>query len=354
MKALFIEEFTRLGGGQVMFVNVYKALKDRFNTISLYTDRYHPKLPPLHFDKIIEGSFTYSEKDPLYKIGIRIIKEKRKLSRIKEEFTFNNHPNVFIYNATINFAHESFIAPFMDDYGNIKKKIPVYLVKFLRLYKVYDGANMIVIGKNAKNMVSKSLSLLGIKPKRIDIVGLPMEMSSNVNLKEKEEIVLIFGRINKEKRLEIGLEAARKSKFQFIIAGAVNKGDKDYLKFLESHAPPNVKIIPNPTEEEKDVLFRKASVFLQTKLKEHGGIAVAEAISYGLVPVVPKVGGPWIDIAMEGKYGLGYSRPEEIPELINQAMSFSLEARKEIFESRERFSFSKFKENINKIVDEIV
>ncbi len=355
MKALFIEEFTRLGGGQVIFVNVYKALKDRFESISLYTDKYHPKLPPLHFDKIIEGNYTYSEKDPIYKIGFRILREKRRLARIKgEDFTFNNHPNVFVYNATLNFVHENFLAPFMDEYGNLKEKLPVYLLKILRLYKVYDKANIIVVGKNSKNLVSKSLSILGVNPKRIEIVGLPVEMPSNVNLKEKDG-VLIFSRINKEKRLEIGLDIARKCNFfKFVIAGAVNKGDEDYLNFLVRHAPPNVKIIPNPSDEEKDMLFRKASVFLQTKFKEHGGLAVAEAISYGLVPIVPKVGGPWVDIVMEGKYGLGYSNIEEIPELIKQAINLPLSVRKEIFDSRERFSFDRFKENINKVVDEII
>ncbi|WP_256202519.1 hypothetical protein [Sulfuracidifex tepidarius] len=69
---------------------------------------------------------------------------------------------------------------------------------------------------------------------------------------------------------------------------------------------------------------------------------------------MPKVGGPWVDIVMEGKYGLGYSRLEDIPALITQAVHSPLSIRKEIFESRERFSFSKFKESINKEVDAVI
>lgn len=351
MRALFIEEFTRLGGGQVAFVNVYNALRERFESISLYTDRNHPRLPPLHFDKVIEGSYSYSESDSIYKVGLRILRERRRLSNIKEEFTFNNHPNVFVYNATLNFMHENLLISFMDEHGNVKKKLPIYLLKLLKLYKVYEDANIIVAGRNSKAMLSRSLSVLGVKPKRISMVGLPVELPDNVDLKLKEDLVLMFGRINKGKRLEVGLEIARKSRFPFIIAGAVNKGDEAYLNSLIENAPSNVRIIPNPTNEEKDKLFRRASVFLHTKLTECWGIAVAEAISYGLVPIVPKSGGPWLDLVMEGKYGLGYSSTEEIPDLIKQALSFSLHMRKEIFDSRERFSFSKFKENINREVD---
>ncbi|WP_256202518.1 glycosyltransferase [Sulfuracidifex tepidarius] len=283
-RALFIEEFTRLGGGQIAFVNVYNALKERFNTISLYTDRDHPRLPPLHFDKVIEGGYSYSEDDPIYKVGFRILRERRRLSKVKEEFTFNNHPNVFVYNATLNFVHENFLTPFMDEHGNLKKKFMVYALKASKLYKVYDRANIVVAGEYSKSVVNKSLSILGVKPKRIAVVNLPVEQPRDVDLEGKEGLVLLFGRINREKRLEVGLEVARRSTQKFIIAGSVNRGDETYLEFLKAHAPPNVNIIPNPTIEEKDALFRKASVFLQTKLLEHYGLAVAEAVSYGLVP----------------------------------------------------------------------
>jgi len=67
-------------------------------------------------------------------------------------------------------------------------------------------------------------------------------------------------------------------------------------------------------------------------------------ISFGCVSVVPKSGSPWIDIVEEGEYGLGY---DSIPDdEIRIAMAADNEFLKTIIQSRERFSFSPFRERV--------
>ncbi|AAY81226.1 glycosyltransferase [Sulfolobus acidocaldarius] len=362
---IFIEEFTRLGGGQIAFINIYNAIMQRFDYLLLYTDKFHPKLPKLRFDRVFEGKYTYSENDPLIVFPIRMFRERRLLKKFIEKekrnvnnsrtlFVFNNHPNVFVYNGTLNLVHENFLTPFTDENGNIRNWIGVKLLKLSGIYKEYEKANLIVTGNYARKMVSRSLDILGVTPNSIHVINLPVKMPENVELDNREECVLIFGRINREKKLDVVIEIAKRSRYRFIVAGAVNKGDESYFNSLRAKSPDNVNIIPNPNEENKDILFRKCSVFLQTKRYEHYGLSVAEAISYGLIPVVPKVGGPWEDITEYGKYGFGYEDIEEAISAIGQVMKVNPVFRKEVFESRYRFSFDRFHAKLNELLDKFL
>lgn len=122
---------------------------------------------------------------------------------------------------------------------------------------------------------------------------------------------------------------------------------------LIKSAPPNVKIIPNPTEEQKVELFSKASVYLHTYMKEHYGIAVAEAIYFGCVPVVPKFGGPWIDITNSGEFGLGYGDYAEASQKVAEALATRSYERERIYRSRERFEFGKFESALLKYIEDV-
>jgi len=356
MDITFIEEFTRIGGGQIAFINVYNAIHERFSKKILYTDKHHPKLPPLKFDKIIEGSYTYSESDPLIVFPFRILREKRRLKKaIYTEFSFNNHPNVFVYNATFNFAHENFLYRFLDENGKVKNSLAVKLLRVSKLYDEYNNSRIIVPGNYAKEMTLKSLELLGVTPKEVNVINLPVDLPE-VNIgEERDECVLTFGRISKDKRLEVVIEIAKRlPKTRFIIAGAVNKGSEGYLKYLEKNSPKNLIIIKNVSEELKDSLFRKCKVYLHARRNDFFPLSVVEAIAYGLIPVVPKAGGPWIDIVEKGKFGLGYDSVEEAVDSILQAFSLSKSHLKEIYESRYRFSFALFKNRINELIDKVL
>ena len=83
--------------------------------------------------------------------------------------------------------------------------------------------------------------------------------------------------------------------------------------------------------------------------KENYGISVIEAISYGLIPIIPKSGGPWIDIIEEGKYGYGYESLDDIPELV-KGIDYSKS--KEIIDSVNRFSYENFYNNLNDFIEE--
>jgi len=53
------------------------------------------------------------------------------------------------------------------------------------------------------------------------------------------------------------------------------------------------------------------------------GIAIVEAMAAGCVPVVPRYGGPWLDIlsCKQGLYGFSYSNLKEAAEIIKKLLN---------------------------------
>ena len=110
----------------------------------------------------------------------------------------------------------------------------------------------------------------------------------------------------------------------------------------------NIDVVPDADEKTKEEYYKHASIYLHLKPNEHFGIAVLDAVATAAIPIVPRTGGPWIDIVEEGKYGLGYSKIEEIPELIDKAEQ--LISRERIHKNRERYSPTNFRARLNTLI----
>lgn len=344
-QAILIEEFSRLGGGQAVAYNIVNALSNRYQ-FNLITDSQHSELDPSPFDNIFETSYRYSDGISIPTLIWGIIKTKKELSNMRDKIsgalTINNHPNMFLFNADINIIHVFFL----------RNSKFARFVKLSGIYKVYSDAKFILSGKFMEKLAKQEYRYLGISPK-ITVIPFPVSYPVQVDLGLKKDLVLTFGRINKEKSVESVLEIAKKSNLRFVIAGAVNRGSERYAEMLKLSKSNNVSIIENPSEEKKIELFTKARVYLHTRRNENYGLTVAEAIGYGCIPVVPKSGGPWVDIIEEGKYGYGYDTLEEASEIISGLMNKGINFRKDILESRQRFSFETFKEKLVAYVDDI-
>ena len=346
-----IGEISRRGGGQAYMKDLILSLHDSFK-ISLVTDAKNDPMDILPYvDKLVHVSYTYKENQNYLKQILLVLRLRNQLNNISFEdgLTINNHPNIFLRRGDLNILHGfSFLDFIIDENGKIKNKFLFEIIKLSRIYKIYDNVIFIANSNYTKNLSIPLFSKLGITPKSVDVLY-PTFRSDNA-LSEKESGILSFQRINREKKLEIILEAAKKYNKRFIIAGAVNEGDQEYYRKLIREKTDNVDIVPNPTEGEKRNLFLTSKVFLHTNRKEHFGISVVEAMSHGLVPVVPKSGGPWVDITEKGKLGFGYSNNEELLQALDEAMKTTHVFQKEIADSTARFSFEQFRSHINSLV----
>lgn len=342
-----MEEFTRFGGGQTVFESVYNALSSASYNVGVITDRHHPYLPKyIPSETVIETRLSdpnWANPTGLYPT---IHKLKRELRRtVPDGLTFNNHPNVFIFNATINFAPEIF--GFMYHNPTKSDSLKIALVKKSGLFREYNGSYFLTTGDFTARQIKDTFFRLGLSNVTIETMDLPVPLPEEVDLVAKDRIILTFGRISPDKMLENVLEIAQiVPEVRFIIAGRVLDSDISYLNELNARKSTNVSIVPNPNLETKENLFRKSKVYLHSKKNENYGISVAEAISYGCYPVVPREGGSYEDILEGGKFGLGYSNKEEAAASIMDALDSPLSEVQNIFQIRHRFSPENFRSNL--------
>jgi len=173
---------------------------------------------------------------------------------------------------------------------------------------------------------------------------------------KRKRIVLTISRIAPEKGLEIIPDVAREVKdVKFVIMGAL--GSTGYYRSLMSKIKAvgvgdRVKVLPNVSEDLKIELMAKAIIYLHPMRYEHFGIAVVEAMAAGLLPIVHKSGGPWIDIVERGKYGRGFNSLDELIYHINATIDSQYEFMARLVIERARsFSFYAFKTRVNKILE---
>jgi glycosyltransferase involved in cell wall biosynthesis len=260
---------------------------------------------------------------------------------------------MFIYNGNINMLHGfSFLDAIIDEYGNIKNKVVFELIKKSGIYNVYNHANFLVNSEYTYNLSKKMFPLLGIKPDMMEILYIPVTVNKNVDLSLKDKkLVISIGRINVRKNYEQLIEIAKKlSDYKFVIAGALNSGDEDYYKNLIKNKSSNLEIKINISEEEKINLLKKASIYVHLNRRENYGISILEAMSYGLIPVVPEVGGPWIDIINKGEYGYGF---KNIDEAVDDIKNVDFGIINNMMNSLDRFSYDRFNIRINDTVSNV-
>jgi glycosyltransferase involved in cell wall biosynthesis len=176
--------------------------------------------------------------------------------------------------------------------------------------------------------------------------------------RERKNVVVTLSRIELLKNLEIVLDIAKEVKTaKFVIAGTMHS--IEYYSTLKRKInafglEERVKILPNIEEEIKMALLKTSKVYLHPMKYEHFGIAIVEAMASGLVPVVHKSGGAWMDIVEYGRYGFGFKNIEEAIENINNILemredelqSWRLKFRKKI----RIFSYNTFKSNIEHLI----
>jgi glycogen synthase len=89
------------------------------------------------------------------------------------------------------------------------------------------------------------------------------------------------------------------------------------------------------------------------------GIAVAEAMYVGAIPVVYKgsLSGPWIDIVDTGKYGIGFRTLEELAEVIEHVINTEgelFELQDKALEHSHIFLLSAFKKKFMELIEGII
>lgn len=180
-------------------------------------------------------------------------------------------------------------------------------------------------------------------------------------LGRRDGTVLVVSRINKSKKLENAVMLARMLKRQgtggrMVIAGNLSPDDRFgcayYLQLENMIARQGlsgyVKILLNVELEKLQSLMGSASVYFHPLAEEPFGISVVEAMSAGLVPVVPDVGGPAEFVPPEYQYG----SLEEAAGIVRHALAASSGKRMALSDSVRDFSSAAYIRRFQEFVRE--
>lgn len=253
---------------------------------------------------------------------------------------------------------------------------PKYLKPALAAYLTPHDALVNFLTKIARSMERKPLLLTNSRFSRLVIkrfLGLestvvypPVDVEKYLPLswiKYRKNIVLTISRIEEGKHLENIIEIAKMIKdAKFVIIGTTRQiGYLRMLKFKAKSVNVNDRLIllPNADEELKIEIMSKAKTYLHTMKFEHFGIAVIEAMSAGIVPVVHKSGGPWMDLLEEkqGEVGYAYTNVDEAVQLITELLvndRLRFEIAKKAIEKAKKFNKNIFKANMINYIKQVL
>ncbi len=204
----------------------------------------------------------------------------------------------------------------------------IYFAGFLWMYKITGRNNPFedadIVFTNSKwtaNIVKKlwnNMPEILYPPVKIDEF-----LTTNIN--EKEDAVIMVGRISPEKRYEDAIKAISlsKSKPLLRIIGGLIPTNVSYLitiKRLAEKLGLKIEIYPNAPRTKIRELLQKSKIFVHSVRNEHFGIAIIEGMASNCVPIVHKSGGAYYDIIDEGKYGLYYENLSELSQNIDNLL----------------------------------
>jgi alpha-1,2-mannosyltransferase len=178
---------------------------------------------------------------------------------------------------------------------------------------------------------------------------------------EKRDHVLTIARLTEGKNTELIPELAKSvPNARFILMGSTQVTSIQYAarildKAKQLGVEKRFNVVPDANMNEKIRIMSSAKIYLHTTISEHFGIAVVEAMSAGLVPVVHRSGGPWLDILdrTQGRYGFSYENSEEAAVIIEHLLNDDDLTRRLSVQAAKRadsFSQERFEERILDII----
>jgi len=143
---------------------------------------------------------------------------------------------------------------------------------------------------------------------------------------ERDDAVIMIGRIAPEKRIENTIDAIALSETKPVlrIVGGLIPTSIPYKESLEKRAREKgvkVKFHINASRDKLVKLATSSKIFVHATIGEHFGIAVVEGMAAGCPVIVHRRGGPYEDIIDHNNYGLSYDSVEEIAEHIDRLMT---------------------------------
>lgn len=181
-----------------------------------------------------------------------------------------------------------------------------------------------------------------------------VEYFSEVAGSAKENVVVTVSRFTPEKNLERIVDVADKLRdFRFMIVGGRAKYSEPVIgnisRRIRERGVDNVELLFNVPRDKLREILGSAKYYLHPPYAEHFGISVVEAMSAGCIPIVHRDGGTWYDVVSKIRGMLGYYVINEVPYIIRaieKDRKLYEELRKKSVEVAGMFTYGRFKKSL--------
>ncbi len=184
--------------------------------------------------------------------------------------------------------------------------------------------------------------------------------SCSIDKDEREDIILVVSRIDPAKNIENAINFAKTLKENKIGKGMIIVGSLDPY-FYEYHDKIKKMVMDSDLEDyvtfEIDASFdellsimKKCKVYFHPRAGEHFGMSIVEAMSAGLIPVVPDVGGQTEFVPFKHQF----HNLKQAAQIASSAFNVSYSDRIAISNLVGRFSTSNYKRRFQQVVTELL
>ena len=316
------------GGAELICLEMIKVYKENNYIVNLYTlDKIDLKHLSRSYGEYIEpdSCFHFIDKQISHKASIiklfyltylyikLLLLSKKNYNAV----SINNFGDVLPIIADFSYIHSVPLFtlhknkrqnPYQIKHWSITSKL--YYMTFCLVKSILKLSNIITNSQYNSQIIKKSIS------KNSLIIYPPIKkLTGEVYCEDKKQIIITVSRISKMKNLHIipHIASLVQEKSNFTILGGTHAYSVDVLndisKLVAKYDVSNkINVIKNPRRSMIEEAYSTASIYLSTQPTEAFGMAIIEAIIRDCVPLVPRMGGPWIDILEEkqGWYGFGY------------------------------------------------
>ncbi|AOL15808.1 glycosyl transferase family 1 [Sulfolobus sp. A20] len=180
----------------------------------------------------------------------------------------------------------------------------LYLLPFRTIVnRMKDEAKRAKIIANSRYSAKAIAEVYNIQEPEVIYPPVDVEFYSKAyNENSRDNAFLTIGRIERGKMLENSILLSAKTGIKGIIVGSLN--EKSYMQKLiklRNKLNADIEIYTNLGREELLKIMEKVKIYFHPTMGEHFGIPVIEAMSSGLIPIVPKESGAY-EIVPEFSY----------------------------------------------------
>ncbi|HEX6671251.1 MAG TPA: glycosyltransferase, partial [Nitrososphaeraceae archaeon] len=277
----------------------------------------------------------------------------------------------------INRKDYSFLGKFFDSFNeypeNIKKMVALKTIE--KYNQMMNNTLILTNSKFSKHAIERiyrnnneqKIPMIIYPPvdiERFKILYDDNNKCINNHLQKDHNSILVISRISPNKQIENAIEVGKKLKekeninnYNMIIVGNIIFYDRNYLEKIENlitkyDLKDNIKIKTDVPFDELQKLLQRTSIYLHPTPAEPFGISIVEAMSAGLVPITPNVGGNTEFVPSKYQYQSIDHAAEIIATIINnQTKNTISKERQDISNSIINFSKTKYKENVKKVIE---